>query len=116
MDETPSIREHDEYVAIFTGGPNDGRADTRVATEDAWDTEITVNGLEEAFPAQFVYRASGARSVGDKVHVTYVWDPAESDDLLNLDPLYESDQSKTLGSQQSESVQGREPKGPNETA
>lgn len=96
MEDTPSIRQHEEYVAIFTGGPNDGRADTRVADENGWDAEITVNGLEEVFPAQFLYRASGARSVGDKVHVTYVWDPANSDDVLNIDPLFDSDESKGI--------------------
>ncbi len=89
MDDSPEIARGDEYVAIFTGGPNDGNVDTRLADENGWDTEVIVNGLEEAFPAQFLYRASGTRSVGDKVHVTYVWDPTGGDELE--DPMERND-------------------------
>lgn len=80
-DEQPTLVHGDEYIVIFTGGPNDGQTDHRIATESGWDNEIIVNGLESAAAAEFAYTATTAKKVGDSVHVTYVWDAKEADDL-----------------------------------
>jgi hypothetical protein len=84
-DDAPTIAHGDEYIAIYAGGPNDGRSDRRIATDDSWDTSITVNGLEDSSAAQFVYAATSVHTVGGQVQVTYSWDPAHSDALEDLD-------------------------------
>jgi hypothetical protein len=75
---------------IFSGGPNDGQTDRRIATESGWDREIIVNGLESAAAAEFAYAATTAKKVGDSVHVTYVWDPDHADGLESTDERYDS--------------------------
>jgi hypothetical protein len=88
--EEPTLKHGDEYVVIFSGGPNDGQTDTRIATEAGYDDEIIVNGLESAAAAEFAYNAKSATHVGDSVHVTYVWDPKEADDLEAHEERYDS--------------------------
>jgi hypothetical protein len=83
-DEAPTIAHGDEYIVIFSGGPNDGQTDRRIATESGWDDEIIVNGLEAAAAAEFAYTATTAKKVGDSVHVTYVWNPKDADDLEDV--------------------------------
>jgi hypothetical protein len=75
---------------IFSGGPNDGQTDRRIATASGWDDEIIVNGLESAAAAEFAYTASTAKKIGDSVHVTYVWDPKDADDLEAVDERYDT--------------------------
>jgi hypothetical protein len=89
-DEQPTIAHGDEYIVIFSGGPNDGQTDHRIATATGWDDEIIVNGLESAAAAEFAYTASSAKRVGDTVHVTYLWDPKDADDLESTDERYDS--------------------------
>lgn len=83
-DEQPTLAHGDEYIAIFSGGPNDGQTDRRIATTSGWDDEIIVNGLEAAAAAEFAYAAATAKKVGDSVHVTYVWNPKAADDLQDV--------------------------------
>jgi hypothetical protein len=80
-DSQPTLSHGDQYIVIFSGGPNDGQTDHRIATANGWDDEIIVNGLESTAAAEFAYKASTAVKVGDSVHVTYVWDPKDADDL-----------------------------------
>ncbi|NEM91659.1 oligoribonuclease [Galbitalea soli] len=89
-DATPTLAKGDEYIVIFSGGPSDGQTDHRIATEAGWDEQIIVNGLESTAAAEFAYRASGAKKVGDSVHVTYVWDPTTADDLEDTSERYDS--------------------------
>jgi hypothetical protein len=89
-DATPTLSHGDEYIVIFTGGPNDGQTDHRIATESGWDDEIIVNGLESAAAAEFAYTATTAKKVGDSVHVTYVWNPKDADDLEANEERYDS--------------------------
>jgi hypothetical protein len=89
-DEQPTLAHGDEYIVIFSGGPNDGQTDHRIATESGWDKEIIVNGLESTAAAEFAYDATTATRVGDSVHVTYVWDPKEADDLEAKEERYDS--------------------------
>jgi hypothetical protein len=89
-DAAPTLAHGDEYIVIFSGGPNDGQSDTRIATADGWDKEIIVNGLESTAAAEFAYLATSATSVGDSVHVTYVWDPRDADDLEAPEERFDS--------------------------
>lgn len=88
--EQPTLKHGDQYIVIFSGGPSDGLSDTRIATESGWDDEIIVNGLESTAAAEFAYRATGAKQVGDSVHVTYLWDPKDADDLEDVAERYDS--------------------------
>jgi hypothetical protein len=89
-DEQPTLASGDEYIVIFSGGPNDGQSDSRFATESGWDEEIIVNGLESTAAAEFAYLATSATRVGDSVHVTYTWDPKDADDLEDVTERYDS--------------------------
>lgn len=89
-DTQPTLAHGDEYIVIFSGGPNDGQTDRRIATASGWDSEIIVNGLESTAAAEFAYTASSAKRVGDSVHVTYVWDPKDADDLEATEERYDS--------------------------
>jgi hypothetical protein len=89
-DEQPTLAHGDEYIVIFSGGPNDGQTDHRIATASGWDKEIIVNGLESTAAAEFAYTATTAKKVGDSVHVTYVWDPKDADDLEDPEERYDS--------------------------
>jgi hypothetical protein len=89
-DEQPTLAHGDEYIVIFSGGPNDGQTDHRVATASGWDKEIIVNGLESTAAAEFAYIATTASKVGDSVHVVYVWDPKDADDLEAPEERYDS--------------------------
>lgn len=89
-DEQPTLAQGDDYIVIFSGGPNDGQTDHRIATENGYDTEIYVNGLEAAAAAEFAYTAQSVVTVGDSVHVTYVWDPKDADDLEAVDERYDT--------------------------
>jgi hypothetical protein len=88
--EQPTLKHGDQYIVIFSGGPNDGQTDKRIATESGWDDEIIVNGLESAAAAEFAYTAATAKQVGDSVHVTYVWDPKDADDLEATEERYDT--------------------------
>jgi hypothetical protein len=88
--EQPTIKHGDEYIVIFSGGPNDGQTDRRIATASGWDDEIIVNGLESSAAAEFAYAATTAKQVGDRVHVTYVWDPKDADDLEAAEERYDT--------------------------
>ncbi|MCA5923617.1 MULTISPECIES: hypothetical protein [Curtobacterium] len=79
-----TIHEGDQYTAIFHGGPFDGTTDTRTATSDALDDEITVFAELEGLQTAFVYRATAQRQVLDQISVEFELAPGESDPVDDL--------------------------------
>jgi hypothetical protein len=80
-----SISEGDEYTAIYHGGPFDGTTDTRTATSDTYDAEVTAYAGVEGLETAFTYTATGAKQILDQIHVDYTYDPADSDPVDALD-------------------------------
>jgi hypothetical protein len=80
-----SLAHGDEYIVFYTGGPYDGRNDTRISTDDRWDDEVTVLVALDGKETQVVYDKPTARRVGDRVQVTYTWDKLDSEPLEDLD-------------------------------
>jgi len=78
-DETPTLSHGDQYLALYTGGPNDGQSDTRISTDGSWDEELTVLTLVSGKETMENYRATAWKKVGEQVHVTYTWDDADSE-------------------------------------
>jgi hypothetical protein len=76
-----TIHEGDEYTAIFHGGPFDGTTDTRTATSDALDDEVTVFADVEGLQTAFTYRATKSRQVLDQISVEFTYEPG--DDLAD---------------------------------
>ena len=78
-EHTPSLAHGDEYVVIYSGGPNDGQTDLRISTDGTWDDEVTVLTAVDGKETLENYDVESVKQVGDKVHVTYRWDKAESE-------------------------------------
>lgn len=85
MSETPTLAKGDEYVVFYSGGPYDGRSDTRISTDGTWETGITVIAAFDGQETQLDYVSPVARQVGEQVQVTYIWDAADSDPIEALD-------------------------------
>lgn len=85
MSETPTLSKGDEYTVFYSGGPYDGQADTRISTDGTWETEITVLAAFEGKETQLDYGSPVAKRVGDRVQVTYTWDPKDSEPIEALD-------------------------------
>lgn len=79
-----TIHEGDEFTAIFHGGPFDGTTDTRTATSDALDAEVTVFADVEGLQTAFTYKSTGSRQVLDQISVDYTFAPDESDPVDDL--------------------------------
>lgn len=79
-----TIHEGDEYTAIFHGGPFDGTTDTRTATSDVVDDEVTVYADVEGLQTAFTYKATKTRQVLDQTSVEYEYDAADSDPVDDL--------------------------------
>lgn len=82
-DETPSLAHGDEYVVLYAGGPNDGQTDHRISTDGGWDDELAVLTAVDGKETLENYTAQSWRKVGDRVHVTYLWDQADSEPLVD---------------------------------
>ena len=80
-----TIHEGDEYTAIYHDGPFDGTTDTRTATSDAYDQEVTAFAIVDGLETAFHYVAEGAKQVVDQVHVDYRFDPEHSDPVDALE-------------------------------
>ena len=78
-DTTPALSRGDEYIVLYSGGPNDGQVDHRISTDGRWDDEITVLTAVDGKETLENYDVVSWREVGGKYHVTYVWDKAESE-------------------------------------
>jgi len=79
-----TIHEGDEYTAIFHGGPFDGTTDTRTATSDALDDEITVFADVEGLQTAFAYRLTKSRHVLDQTSAEFEYVPGDSDPVDDL--------------------------------
>ena len=84
-ESAPTLSRGDEYVVFYSGGPYDGRSDTRISTDGSWDGEVTVLAAMDGKETQLVYVSPVARQVGAQVQVTYTWDQIDSDPLEALD-------------------------------
>ncbi len=78
-DSQPTIAHGDEYLVIYSGGPNDGQTDTRIATENAVDAEITVITAVDGKETLIDYTYQSFVEVGGEYHVTYVYDAKDSE-------------------------------------
>ncbi|MCU1638820.1 MAG: oligoribonuclease [Microbacteriaceae bacterium] len=78
-DDTPTLAHGDEYVVLYTGGPNDGQSDRRISTDGGWDEELTVLALVSGKETMENYNAVSWTEVGGVYHVTYAYDEAESE-------------------------------------
>jgi len=84
-DTAPTLSRGDEYVVFYSGGPYDGRTDTRISTDGSWDDELTVLAAMDGKETLLVYVSPVAHQVGEQVQVTYTWDQVDSDPLEALD-------------------------------
>lgn len=78
-EKTPTIKRGDEYIVIFSGGPNDGRTDRRISTDGTWDKELTVLTAVDGNETMIDYNMASWRELGGQYHVTYVYDPEDSE-------------------------------------
>lgn len=77
--DTPTLKRGDEYIVIFSGGPNDGQTGTRISTDGRWDAEITVIAAVDGKETMIDYNAGGWRELGGQYYVTYTFDAADSE-------------------------------------
>ena len=82
-EETPSLAHGDEYVALYVGGPNDGQTDHRISIAGGWHEELAVLTAVDGKETLENYTAQSWRKVGDRVHVTYLWDEADSEPVAD---------------------------------
>ncbi|HEY0260603.1 MAG TPA: oligoribonuclease [Lacisediminihabitans sp.] len=80
-DAEPTITRGDEYIVIFQGGPNDGQTDTRISTDGGFDAEITVLTAVDGKETLIDYTRASVAEVGGQYHVTYVYDPKDSEPI-----------------------------------
>ena len=76
-----TLTHGDEYIVFYTGGPYDGRNDTRISTDGGWDDELTVIVALDGKEMQLVYANPVAKLVGDQAQVTYTWDQLDSEPI-----------------------------------
>jgi hypothetical protein len=88
-DSTPEISRGDEYVVFYTGGPYDGRSDTRISTDGTWETELTVIAAFDGKETQLDYVSPVAKRVGEQVQVTYSWNQTDSDPIEAVDERHD---------------------------
>lgn len=79
--DIPSLKHGDKYIVIFSGGPNDGRTDSRISTDGGWDDELTVLTAVDGKEAMIDYNATSWKEVGGEYHVTYTYDPSDSEQV-----------------------------------
>lgn len=77
--DTPVIKRGDEYIVIYSGGPNDGQIGKRISTDGTWDDELTVITAVDGKETMIDYNMTSWREVGGQYHVTYTFDRADSE-------------------------------------
>jgi len=77
--DTPKIKHGDEYIVIFSGGPNDGQTDKRISTDGSWDKEITVLTAVNGKETMIDYNVASWRELSGEYYVTYTYDEADSE-------------------------------------
>ncbi len=80
-DAEPTLAHGDEYIVIYQGGPNDGQVDRRISTDGGFDSEITVLTAVDGKETLLDYNQLSFTEVGDQYHVTYIFDPADSEPI-----------------------------------
>lgn len=78
-DAEPTIAKGDEFIAIYEDGPNAGQIDHRFSTDGTFDDEITVITAVDGKETLIDYTKSKVTEVGGEYHVTYVYDPKDSE-------------------------------------
>jgi hypothetical protein len=89
-ESTPHLAHGDEYIVFYSGGPYDGQSDRRISTDGVWETEITVLAAFDGKETQVDYVSPVAKTVGDQVQVTYVWDPKDSEASPAVEERYDA--------------------------
>jgi hypothetical protein len=79
-DSAPALKRGDEYIVFYTGGPYDGRTDTRISTDGGWDDEVTVLAAVDGKETQLVYGQPVVKKIGEQVQVHYSWEEAEGEE------------------------------------
>jgi hypothetical protein len=79
--DTPTLKRGDEYIVIFSGGPNDGMTGKRISTDGTWDAEITVITAVDGKETMLDYDVASWREVGGQYHVTYTFDASDSEQV-----------------------------------
>jgi hypothetical protein len=79
MTDAPTLAHGDEYVVIYTGGPNDGQTDTRISTDGGFDSEITVLTAVDGKETLIDYDIVDWTEVGGQYHVNYTYDAKDSE-------------------------------------
>jgi hypothetical protein len=80
-DSIPTLSRGDEYVVFFVGGPYDGTDDRRISTDGSWDETLTVLAAEAGNETLINYDVASWREVGGVYHVTYNYDPKDSEQV-----------------------------------
>ncbi|MBF0672908.1 MAG: oligoribonuclease [Salinibacterium sp.] len=80
-DSKPTLVHGDEYIVIYSGGPSDGQTDRRISTDGTWDESLTVIASEGGIESMMNYDATSWREVGGVYHVTYTFDPGDSEEV-----------------------------------
>ncbi len=78
-DSEPTIAHGDEYIVIYSAGPNDGQTDVRIATDSSFDDEITVITAVDGKETLIDYTFESYVEVGGQYHVTYAFDAKDSE-------------------------------------
>lgn len=71
--------QNTKYLAEFSGGPLDGTTETRVLIDDEVDDEISSIAAVEGAESLYWYKKSESREIAGEMHVTYTFDPRDSD-------------------------------------
>ncbi|MCU1513389.1 MAG: oligoribonuclease [Microbacteriaceae bacterium] len=79
MTDAPTLAHGDEYLVIYTGGPNDGQTDTRISTDGGFDSEITVLTAVDGKETLIDYDIVDWTEVGGQFHVNYSYDAKDSE-------------------------------------
>ncbi|WP_150308569.1 hypothetical protein [Planctomonas psychrotolerans] len=76
---TDRTDKNTRYLAIFSDGPLEGTTETRLLENGEYDHRIGAAAHVDNSDALFWYRATGDREVAGEKHVTYAFEPEDSD-------------------------------------
>lgn len=91
MTDSASSAEQRQYAAEFSGGPLDGTTEHRYLVDGEVEGHVLEMALVLGTEGLFRYNAGDRHLVGDVLHVTFTYDPEDSDVLRGqADPESES--------------------------
>lgn len=76
---TNATNRNEKFLAVFRDGPLEGTTETRVLEDGKYDERIGASAHVDNSDALFWYRATGSREIQGEQHVTYVFEPENSD-------------------------------------